>query len=82
MAASQSVTTYHHSNAQKFSSLFKAEPLYEGRLKVILLLQVSTLESGIEVGPTVINLAFFPGPTALLKALHLLISGIFSRPYG
>ena len=24
---------------------------------------------------------FFPGPTALLKALRLLISGIFSRPY-
>ena len=27
---------------QKFSSLFKAEPVYEGRLKVILLLQVTT----------------------------------------
>ena len=27
---------------QKFSSLFKAEPVYEGRLKVILLLQVSS----------------------------------------
>ena len=26
----------------KFSSLFKAEPVYEGRLKVILLLQVSS----------------------------------------
>ena len=26
---------------QEFSSLFKAEPLYEGRLKVIVLLQVS-----------------------------------------
>ena len=31
---------------QKFSSLFKAEPVYEGRLKVILLLQVSS--HGIE----------------------------------
>ena len=27
---------------QKFSPLFKAEPVYEGRLKVILLLQVSS----------------------------------------
>ena len=27
---------------QKFNSLFKAEPVYEGRLKVILLLQVSS----------------------------------------
>ena len=27
---------------QKFTSLFKAEPVYEGRLKVILLLQVSS----------------------------------------
>ena len=27
---------------QKFNSLFKAELLYEGRLKVILLLQVSS----------------------------------------
>ena len=26
----------------KFSSLFKAEPVYEGRFKVILLLQVSS----------------------------------------
>ena len=41
-----------------------------------------TLESGIDIGPTVNNLAFFPGPMALLKALRLLISGIFSRPYG
>ena len=29
---------------QKFSSLFKAKPVYEGRLKVILLLQVSSYE--------------------------------------
>ena len=27
---------------QKFSSLFRAEPVYEGRLKVILLLQVGS----------------------------------------
>ena len=44
-------------------------------------LKKCTLESGIEVGPMVINLAFFPGPTALLKALRLLISGIFLGPY-
>ena len=40
------------------------------------------LMSEIDVGPTVIILDFFPGPTALLKALRLLIFGIFSRPYG
>ena len=39
-----------------------------------------TLESGIGVGPTVINLAFFPGPTALLKAQRLLFFGIFLGP--
>ena len=39
---------------------------------------MTTLESGIDVGPTFINLAFFPGPMTLLKALRLLIFGIVS----
>ena len=42
----------------------------------------TAVKSGINVGPTFINFGFFfPGPTALLKALHLLNSGFFPRVY-
>ena len=34
-----------------------------------------------KLGPTFINFGFFPGPTALLKALCLLNFGIFTRVY-
>ena len=40
-----------------------------------------TLDSGINVGPTFIIFVFFPGPTALLKALRLSNFGIFSMAY-
>ena len=41
----------HHMILSKFPRLLNTQPS-------------PTLESGKDVGPTVINLAFFPGPTA------------------
>ena len=39
---------------------------------------MNTLQSGVNIGPTLINFGFsFPGPTAILKALRLLDSGKF-----
>ena len=49
--------------SQEFKNIF----FFRERPLMTSLIRVGTLESGIEVGPTVINLAFFSRPYGLIR---------------